>query len=65
MTQAAQDSRPDAPLFTGYGRKKALNFRSGLLHLFDAWQLMNHAVIHPSGRCSAAFKSIRFCPTLF
>ncbi|WP_430707724.1 hypothetical protein, partial [Pantoea allii] len=38
MTQAAQDSRPDAPLSAGYARKKALNFRSGLLHLFDAWQ---------------------------
>ncbi len=25
---------------------------------------MNHAVIHPSGRCFAAFKSVRFCPTL-
>ncbi len=35
---AVQDSRPDAPLFTGYARKKALNVSSGLLHLFDAWQ---------------------------
>ncbi|MBW1260869.1 hypothetical protein KYI96_03670, partial [Pantoea allii] len=35
---AAQHNRPDAPLSAGYGRKKALNFRSGLLHLFDAWQ---------------------------
>ncbi|WP_275235494.1 hypothetical protein, partial [Pantoea ananatis] len=40
-------------------RKKALNVSSGLLYLFDAWQFMNHAVIHPSGRCFAAFKSVR------
>ena len=26
---------------------------------------MNHSVIHPSGRCFATFKSVRFCPTLF
>ena len=61
---AVQDSRPDDPLFTGYARKKALNESSGLFYLFDAWQFMNHAVIHPSGRCFAAFKSVRFCPTL-
>ncbi|WP_275272962.1 hypothetical protein, partial [Pantoea ananatis] len=40
-------------------RKKALNVSSGLLYVFDAWQFMNHAVIHPSGRCFAAFKSVR------
>ncbi len=39
-------------------------FRQGPSLLFDAWQFMNHFVIHPSGRCCATFKSCRFCPTL-
>ncbi|HIC6270735.1 hypothetical protein, partial [Salmonella enterica] len=39
------------------------DFHPGLLQ-FDAWQFMNHFVIHPSGRCFATFKSFRFCPTL-
>ena len=40
------------------------DFHPGLLQ-FDAWQFMNHFVIHPSGRRFATFKSFRFCPTLY
>ncbi len=66
---------PATPCVTGRYSNQ-LNYRSteffyftttgchpGLLQ-FDAWQFMNHFVIHPSGRCFATFKSFRFCPAL-
>ncbi|MGY2798210.1 hypothetical protein ACVWV0_002386 [Ewingella americana] len=43
-------------------KQKTPAFRLRFLTLFDAWQVMNHCVLHPAGRCYATFISQNRCP---